>query len=111
MKKLFKKLKERKGVTLIESVVAIAIFSIISLLVYQSLSTSMSNIGNANSRDRGVSNAETALAKHDTSKTSTAAGTFDIYKGTTKVDTVTGTYYTYTDKDGNEYTTFVPATN
>lgn len=102
-----KHLLGKKGVTLVECIVAVAMLAIIGLMAYTMFSTGFTNIQRGNEDLKSASDATVVLIAPDkpenASIVSAEAGTITI-EGVS----VPGTYYTYTDAHGNEYVTFVP---
>ncbi len=117
----FKKIRGKKGVTLVECVVAIAIFAIMSLLAYRGFTTGFNNIKKGDDNIQAANNSTVAFAKAKADNL--AAGTYNNrygLAGTLKVESgqmalsdgkvLTGTWYTYTE-NGYSYKTFVPNGN
>ena len=107
----------KKGVTLVECIVAVAMLAVIGLMAYTMFSTGFTNIQRGNEDLKSASDSTVVLISKN--KPSDYAGTLTEERGTYTFKfrmpdgsyqdiEVTGTYYTYTDAHGNEYVTFVP---
>lgn len=122
MAKRTEKIKGKKGVTLVECVVAIAIFAIMSLLAYRGFTTGFNNIKKGDDNVTAANNSTVAFSRAKADKL--GAGNYNCKNkgygvpGTLKVESgnmaltdgkvVPGYWYTYTE---NDYTfrSFVPS--
>lgn len=107
----------KKGVTLVECIVAVAMLAIIGLMAYTMFSTGFTNIQRGNEDIKSAADSTVVLVSQTkpsgyegtlTEERGTYTFKFQTPDGTYQELAVTGTYYTYTDAHGNEYVTFVP---
>ncbi|HCE33850.1 MAG TPA: hypothetical protein DEQ88_00485 [Clostridiales bacterium] len=122
MAKNISKIKGKKGITLVECVVAIAIFAIMSLLAYRGFTTGFNNIKKGDDNVTAANNSTVAFSRAKAGNL--AAGNYNCktkgygVPGTLKVESGTmdltdgkvvhGYWYTYTE-NGYTFRSFVPS--
>lgn len=124
MAKNISKIKGKKGITLVECVVAIAIFAIMSLLAYRGFTTGFNNIKKGDDNVTAANNSTVAFSRAKADNL--AAGNYNCktkgygVPGTLKVESgtmaltdgkaVQGYWYTYTE-NGYTFRSFVSGDN